>query len=71
MLLLQQPDSVGDYFYTFDNGLNIYLQQQGNHPKYCYHGNYYYEKTAQLKKDIISYTIMQKESEVNRFGKSL
>lgn len=61
MLLLQQPDNVGDYFFTFDSELNIYLQQQGNQPKYCYHGNYYYEKTTQLKKDIISYTIMQEK----------
>ena len=61
MLLLQKPNRIEDYYFTSNNNLNLYLQQQGNQPKYCYHGNYYYEKTTQLKKDIISYTIMQEK----------
>ena len=48
------------YFGTNDNSLNLFLQQQGNCPKYFYNEHYYYVKTKQLKRDIILYSIMQK-----------
>lgn len=60
MLLLQKPNDVYMYFGTNDNSLNLFLQQQGNCPKYFYNEHYYYVKTKQLKRDIILYSIMQK-----------
>ena len=60
MLLLQKPNDYYMYFGTNDNHLNLFLQQQGNCPKYFYDEYYYYVKTKQLKRDIILYSIMQK-----------
>ncbi len=48
------------YFSTNNKCLNLFLQQQGNNPKYFYDDHYYYMKTKQLKKDIMLYSIIQK-----------
>ena len=52
MLLLQKPNDFYMYFGTNDNSLNLFLQQQGNCPKYFYNEHYYYVKTKNISNHV-------------------
>lgn len=71
MLIIRKPRDTSKYIHIDDFHLNLYLQRKAYHPRYYDGKFYYYDKTEQLQKDIALYSILQKESEVSEFGKSL
>lgn len=71
MLILRKPDDASKYICIDNFNLNLYLQKQGYHPRYKYDNLFYYSKNEKIEKEIKIYSILEKESEVSKFGKNL
>lgn len=71
MLSLREPIDKKKYIAVTDFELNFWLQRNNFHPRYMYENIYYYYKGKKIQHAIKVYEMIQRESEVSKFGKDI